>query len=139
MRGTKCEKNTYERYKRSFVTWQCLCRGHCSFFPRTLYSLQERKLSLLLMCFVFKFFSTANYLCIDFHLILRFQKAMICVSISTSALCTGNHDLHELEFQDTVTQFGLRGLCASSTLDTVYKVRQDLSQVLMFCRCFALA
>ena len=96
MRGTKCEKNTYERYKRSFVTWQCLCRGHCSFFPRTLYSLQERKLSLLLMCFAFKFFSTANYLCIDFHLILRFQKAMICVSISTSALCTGNHGLYVL-------------------------------------------
>ena len=39
---------------------------------------------------------------------------------------------HVYEFKDTVTQFGLRGLCASSTLDTVYKVRQDLSQVLMF-------
>ena len=38
---------------------------------------------------------------------------------------------HVYEFQDTVTQFGLRGLCASSTLDTVYKVRQDLSQVLI--------
>ena len=96
MRGTKCEKNTYERYKRSFVTWQCLCRGHYFFFPRTLYPLQERKLSLVLMRFAFQFFSTTNYLCIDFHLILRFQKAMICVSISTSALCTRNHDLYVL-------------------------------------------
>ena len=60
------------------------------------------------------------------------QKAHGYSCIATSALCTGNHDLHELEFQDTVTQFGLRGLCASSTLDTVYKVRQDLSQVVMF-------
>ena len=32
--------------------------------------------------------------------------------------------------QDTVSQFWLRGLCPSSTLDTVYKLRQELSQVL---------
>ena len=96
MRGTKCEKNTYERYKRSFVTWQCLCRGHYFFFPRTLYPLQERKLSLVLMRFAFQFFSTTNYLCIDFHLMVCFQKAMICVCISTSALCTRNHDLYVL-------------------------------------------
>ena len=32
-------------------------------------------------------------------------------------------------FQDTVSQFWLRGLCSSSTLDTVYKLRQDLSNV----------
>ena len=94
MRGTKCEKNTYERYKRSFVTWQCLCRGHCFFFPRTLCPLQERKLSLVLICFAFQFFSTTNYLCINFHLIARFQKAMICVCLATSALCTGNHGLY---------------------------------------------
>ena len=94
MRGTKCEKNTYERYKRSFVTWQCLCRGHCFFFPRTLCPLQERKLSLVLICFVFQFFSTINYLCINFHLIARFQKAIICVWLATSALCTGNHGLY---------------------------------------------
>ena len=100
-RGTKCEKNTYERYKRSFVTWQCLCRGHCSVFPRTLYSLQERKLSLLLMCFAFKFFSTANYLCIEFHLIVCFQKAKICVCIAMSALCTGNHDFYVLVIRET--------------------------------------
>ena len=96
MRGTKCEKNTYERYKRSFVTWQCLCRGHYFFFPRTLYPLQERKLSLVLMRFAFQFFSTTNNLCIDFHLIVCVQKAMISVCISTSALCTGNHDLYLL-------------------------------------------
>ena len=96
MRGTKCEKNTYERYKRSFVTWQCLCRGHCFFFPRTLCPLQERKLSLVLICFAFQFFSTTNYLCVDFHLIVHFKKAMICVCIATSALCTGNHDFYVL-------------------------------------------
>ena len=39
--------------------------------------------------------------------------------------------LKNIGFQDTVIQFGLRGLCASSTLDTVYKVRQDVSQVIM--------
>ena len=31
--------------------------------------------------------------------------------------------------QDTVSQFWLRGLCPSSSLDTVYKLRHDLSQV----------
>ena len=33
--------------------------------------------------------------------------------------------------QDIVSQFWLRGLCSSSTLDTVYKLRQDLSQVII--------
>ena len=36
-----CE-NMEEKYKSSFVTWQCLYRGHCFFFPRTLLPLQEK-------------------------------------------------------------------------------------------------
>ena len=41
-----CE-NMDEKYKRSFVTWQCLCRGHCFFFPRTLLLLQQKLWILL--------------------------------------------------------------------------------------------
>ena len=32
-------------------------------------------------------------------------------------------------FQNTVSEFWLRGLCPSSKLDTVYKLRQDVSEV----------
>ena len=41
-----CE-NMDEKYKRSFVTWQCLCRGHCFSFPRTLLLLQDKNVNEL--------------------------------------------------------------------------------------------
>ena len=58
------------------------------------------------------------------------QKHSTVCQVSQSLWIAENiQKMGKIFVQDTVSQFWLRGLCPSSTLDTVYKLRQDLSQV----------
>ena len=69
---------------------------------------------------------------VAYDLDCRYKHPTVCQVSSCSQLLRkskGKKDFFDV-FQDTVSQFWLRGLCSSSSLDTVYKLRQDLSQVI---------
>ena len=66
---------------------------------------------------------------VAYDLDCRYKHPTVCqVSSCLQLLLKSKHVFYV--FQDTVSQFWLRGLCSSSSLDTVYKLRQDLSQVI---------